>query len=174
VVLLWSHSNRSILSCTTDSTSGCTSAGEVSAAQRRESQSHLPQPAGHASFDAAQETVCFLGCDSTLLAHVRLAIHQYPSVISAMLFSTLTFPQLVFIVGFAMTKVQDLTLGLAEHHDGAQVKDVNRKLPSLVQLSHHNPLLLFYLERDEAAACMSSAIKRSFRAFGQWLKELNA
>ena len=40
-------------------------------------QNPLPRPAGHASFDAAQDTVGFLGCKHTLLAHVELLIHQY-------------------------------------------------------------------------------------------------
>ncbi|KAK4810857.1 hypothetical protein QYF61_008829 [Mycteria americana] len=43
-------------------------------------QNHLPRPAGHASFDAAQDTVGLLGCERTLLAHVQLFIHQYPSL----------------------------------------------------------------------------------------------
>jgi len=37
---------------------------------RVEGQDHLPQPAGHSSFDAAQDTVGFLGCEGTSLAHV--------------------------------------------------------------------------------------------------------
>ena len=41
---------------------------------------HLPRPAGHASFDAAQDTVGFLVCEGTLLAHVQLAIYHYPQV----------------------------------------------------------------------------------------------
>jgi len=45
---------------------------------RAEGQDHLPQPAGHASFDAAQGTVDFLGCEGTLLPHVQLLIHQPP------------------------------------------------------------------------------------------------
>jgi len=42
---------------------------------------HLPRPAGHASLDAAQDTVGFLGCKRTLLAHVELCVHQYPQVL---------------------------------------------------------------------------------------------
>lgn len=41
----------------------------------------LPQPAGHTSFDAAQAMVGFLSCEGKLLAHVHLAIHQYPQVL---------------------------------------------------------------------------------------------
>ena len=47
---------------------------------RAEGQDPLPCPAGCASFDAAQHTVGFLGCEGTLLAHVLLAVHQYPHV----------------------------------------------------------------------------------------------
>ena len=39
---------------------------------RTEGQSHLPRPAGHAAFDAAQDMVGFLGCKCTLLACVEL------------------------------------------------------------------------------------------------------
>jgi len=35
-------------------------------------QNPLPRPAGHASLDAAQDTVGFLGCQRTLPAHVEL------------------------------------------------------------------------------------------------------
>jgi len=40
---------------------------------RVEGQAHLPCPAGHTSFDEAQDTVGFLGCKGTLLPHVQLA-----------------------------------------------------------------------------------------------------
>ncbi|KAK4816284.1 hypothetical protein QYF61_014582 [Mycteria americana] len=43
-----------------------------------EGQNHFPQPAGHTSLDAAQDTVGLLGCERTLPAHVQLFIHQYP------------------------------------------------------------------------------------------------
>ena len=45
---------------------------------REEGQDHLPRPAGCASLDAAQDTVGFLICKGTLLAHIQLAVHQYP------------------------------------------------------------------------------------------------
>ncbi|KAK4810670.1 hypothetical protein QYF61_007470 [Mycteria americana] len=48
---------------------------------RAEWQNHLPRPAGHASFDAAQDTVGLLGCERTSLTHVQLFIHQYPQVL---------------------------------------------------------------------------------------------
>ncbi|NXC65955.1 LBN protein, partial [Anhinga anhinga] len=39
---------------------------------RVEGQNHLPRPAGHASFDAAQDTLGFLGCKCTLLEGASL------------------------------------------------------------------------------------------------------
>ncbi|KAK4823365.1 hypothetical protein QYF61_001713 [Mycteria americana] len=48
---------------------------------RVEGQNHLPRPAGHTSFDAAQDKVGRLGCKRTLPAHVQLFIHQYPQVL---------------------------------------------------------------------------------------------
>ena len=43
---------------------------EESHQHRVEGQNHLPQSAGHTSFDAAQDTVSLLGCKGTLLAYV--------------------------------------------------------------------------------------------------------
>lgn len=48
---------------------------------RAEGDNHLPLPAGHPSFDTAQDTVVLLGCESSLLAHVQLFIHQDPQVL---------------------------------------------------------------------------------------------
>jgi len=48
---------------------------------RAKGQNHLPQSSGHASLDAAQDTVGFLGCKSTLPTHVEFLIHQYPQVL---------------------------------------------------------------------------------------------
>jgi len=41
----------------------------------------LPHPAGCHSFDAIQDTVGLLGFKSTLLAHVKLLIHQKPQTL---------------------------------------------------------------------------------------------
>jgi len=50
---------------------------QVSSHQSRaEWQNHLPLSAGHAAFDAAQDTAGLLGCERTLVAHVQLFIHQ--------------------------------------------------------------------------------------------------
>jgi len=46
-----------------------------------EEQDHLPRPADHASFVAAQDMADLLGCRGALLAHVQLAIHQYSQVL---------------------------------------------------------------------------------------------
>jgi len=42
---------------------------------RAEWQNHLPQPAGHASLDATQDMVGFLGCECTLPGHAELVEH---------------------------------------------------------------------------------------------------
>ena len=47
---------------------------------RAEGQDHLPCPAGHTSFDAAQVTIGFLSYKGILLAHAQLAINQHPQV----------------------------------------------------------------------------------------------
>ncbi|KAK4812466.1 LOW QUALITY PROTEIN: hypothetical protein QYF61_026459 [Mycteria americana] len=48
---------------------------------RVEGQDRLPQPAGHAAFDAAQDMAGLLGCERTLSAHVQLFVHQCPQVL---------------------------------------------------------------------------------------------
>jgi len=75
---------------------------------RVEGQDHLPCPADHASFDAAQDSVVFLGCKGKLLAHIQLPIHQYPQVIFVRAVLNSFIPQLVLIVGAAVTQMQEL------------------------------------------------------------------
>ncbi|KAK4815374.1 hypothetical protein QYF61_001362 [Mycteria americana] len=84
---------------------------------RVEGQNPLPRPAGHASFDAAQDTVGFLGCECTLPAHVQLFIHQYPQVLLGRAALNPFIPQPVLIPEVAQIHVQDLALGLVEPHE---------------------------------------------------------
>ncbi|KAK4830181.1 hypothetical protein QYF61_008972 [Mycteria americana] len=84
---------------------------------RAEGQNHLPRPAGHAAFDAAQDTVGFLGCECTLSAHVQLFIHQYPQVLLHRAALNPFISQPVLIPGVALTQVQDPALGLVEPHE---------------------------------------------------------
>jgi len=81
-----------------------------------EGQNHLPCPAGHASLDAAQDTVGFLGCKYTLPAHVELLIHQYPQVLLLRAALEPLSSQPLFVFEVAPTHVQDLALGLVELH----------------------------------------------------------
>jgi len=62
------------LSCTEHSPSGRSAPGEVSQ-HRAEGQDHLPCFVGCTALGASQGEVGFLGCASTVLAHVQLAIH---------------------------------------------------------------------------------------------------
>ncbi|GAB0208750.1 hypothetical protein GRJ2_003340700 [Grus japonensis] len=57
---------------------------------------------------------------------------------------------------------------------GARVKDIARKLPSLVQPSDYYPLLLLHVGGDEAETRSTKAIKRDFRLLGQSLKDSGA
>jgi len=82
--------------------------------QRRGAGSH-PQPAGHTSSDAVQDTVAFLGCEGTLLAHDQLPIHQYPHIFFSR--PNHLIPQLVLVVEFASNQVQDIALGFIEPHE---------------------------------------------------------
>ncbi|KAK4808270.1 hypothetical protein QYF61_020751 [Mycteria americana] len=82
-----------------------------------EGQNPLPRPAGHAALDAAQDTVGFLGCKRTLLAHVQLFIHQYPQVLLLRAALNPFIPQPALILGVAPTQMQDLALGLVDPHE---------------------------------------------------------
>ncbi|KAK4823668.1 hypothetical protein QYF61_005639 [Mycteria americana] len=79
---------------------------------RVEGQNHLPRPAGHTSFDAAQDTVGFLGCERTLPAHVQFVIHQYPQVLLCRAALNPFIPQPVLILGVARPNCRTLHLAL--------------------------------------------------------------
>ncbi|KAK4822238.1 hypothetical protein QYF61_011879 [Mycteria americana] len=54
----------------------------------------------------AQDTVDFLGCKHTLLAHVQLFVHQYPQVLLLRAALNPLSTQPVFVLGIAPTQVQ--------------------------------------------------------------------
>jgi len=83
---------------------------------RVEEQNHLPRPAGHASLDAAQDTIGFLGCEHTLLDPVQLFIHWHPQVLLSKAALNPFIPQPVLIMEVALNQVQDPALGLVEPH----------------------------------------------------------
>ena len=82
-----------------------------------EGQNHLPRPAGHTSFDAAQDAIGFLGCECTLPAHVQLLTHQYPQAPLCRAALSPLIAQPVLVLGIALTHVQNLALGLVEPHE---------------------------------------------------------
>ncbi|KAK4826362.1 hypothetical protein QYF61_007956, partial [Mycteria americana] len=111
---------------------------------RVEGQNHLPRPAGHASFPAAQDTVGFLGCKRTLLAHVQLVTHQYPQVLLHRASLNPFIPQPVLIPGVALTQVQDPVVGPVEPHEvhmGPLLKLVQVPLDGILSLRHVNSSL---------------------------------
>ncbi|GAB0186614.1 mitochondrial enolase superfamily member 1 [Grus japonensis] len=113
---------------------------------RVEGQDHLPLPAGHASFDAAQDTVGFLGCKRTLPAHVELFINQHPQVLLLRAAFNPFLAQPVVVLGIALTHMQDLALGLVELHEfrmGPPLQPVKVPLdgiPSLQRVNHTTQL----------------------------------
>ena len=81
-------------------------------------QSREAGSVGHGSFDAAaQDTVGFLCCEGTLLAHVQLPIHQYSQVFFSRAALNPFIPQLVLVVDVTSNQVQDLALGFVEPHE---------------------------------------------------------
>ena len=61
--------------------------------------------------------VGFLGCEDTLLAHVQLAIHQYPQIRFSRAVLNPFIPQFMSIMGVATTKVQDIALSFVRPHE---------------------------------------------------------
>jgi len=72
---------------------------------RAEGQNHLTRPAGHSSFDAAQDKVGFPGCECALSAHIQLFFHQYPQVLLGRATLSPFIPQPVLIPAVALTQV---------------------------------------------------------------------
>uniref|UniRef100_A0A8B9FAM1 RB transcriptional corepressor 1 n=1 Tax=Amazona collaria TaxID=241587 RepID=A0A8B9FAM1_9PSIT len=70
---------------------------------RVKGQEHLPRPAGHTPFDAAQDTVGLLGCKRTLLAHVHFFINPHPQVLLRAALNLLP-AQPVAVPGTALTQ----------------------------------------------------------------------
>ncbi|KAK4825361.1 hypothetical protein QYF61_026880 [Mycteria americana] len=109
---------------------------------RVEGQNHLPRPAGHAAFDAAQDRVGLLGCEHTLLGHVQLFIYQYSQILLCRAALNHIIPQPVLILGIAPTQVQDLALGFVEPHevhmDSFRFQLVQVPLDGILSLKHVN------------------------------------
>jgi len=81
----------------------------------------LPQLDEHASFDAAQDMVGFLGCENTLMAHIQLPVHQYSQVFFNRTV-LLTYPMGLIILtshrgSIAMIHMQNFALGFVELHE---------------------------------------------------------
>jgi len=101
---------------------------------RAEWQKHLPQPVGHAAFDAAQDIVGFLGYKHTLPLHVQFFD---PQVLLSRAAPNPFIPQLVLMLRVAPTYVQDLALCLEPHevHTGPLLKLVQVPLDDIPSLS---------------------------------------
>jgi len=80
---------------------------------RLEGQNHLPQPAGHASLDAAQVVVGLLSYERPLLGHVELLVNQYSQVLLGRAALNPFSAQPIFVLGIALTQGQ----GLVEPHE---------------------------------------------------------
>lgn len=132
MALVWTHSNR-FLSYLCWEVDAALQVG--SHRSRGEGQNCLPQPAAHPSFDAAQETIGFLGFKPALLSHVLCLIHPHPQVLLSRVALCVFIPQLLLISGSALTQVQDLTLGLVEPH-GAPMDHFSRLSRSLWMASN--------------------------------------
>ena len=104
---------------------------------RVEGQNHLPRHAGHASLDATQDTVGLLGCKCTLLTHVEFLINGHFEILLLRAALKSFSAQPVFVLGIALTEVQDHTLCPVEFHAVSMVsslKAVQVHLDGIVSL----------------------------------------
>ena len=107
--LLWTCSNSSTLSLYWEPQAWT----QYSTQGQSEGDHNLPFPAGHPSFDSAEDTVGLLSCKCALLVHVQLFIHQDLQVLLHRVALNVFFSQSVLISGISPTQVQHLELGLA-------------------------------------------------------------
>jgi len=104
---------------------------------RVEGQNHLPRHAGHASLDATQDTVGLLGCKETLLAHLESFIIRHLQILLLRAILKPFSAQPVFVLGIALTEVQDHMLCPVEFHAVSMVpplKAVQVHLDGIVSL----------------------------------------
>ena len=149
-----------------------------------EGQNPLPHLAGHASSEAAQDMVGLLG-------HVELLINQHPQVLLLRAALNPFSAQPVFVLGIALTHVQDLAHGLVEPHEvrtGPALKPVQVPLddiPSLQRVDRTTQLgvicrfaegalnpssdLLFsgYVQQHKKSPNQTKESVVSYRKFGQ-------
>lgn len=92
------------LSCTEDSTVGCSTPGKVSPAQSKRAGSP-PTFLWMQPRTWFQNMVGFLSCEGTLQDHIQLAIHQHSQVFFGVATLNPFLPQLVLIVEVVMIQV---------------------------------------------------------------------
>ena len=61
--------------------------------------------------------VGLLGCEHTLPGHVELLVKHHPQVLLRASLNPFSTIQSLFVLGIALTHVQDLSLGLVEPHE---------------------------------------------------------
>ncbi|KAK4810734.1 hypothetical protein QYF61_007708 [Mycteria americana] len=109
---------------------------------RVQGHDRFPSPAGHAISDTSQDAIGFLGRLGTLLAHIQAAVNQHSQVLFRWAAFQPLFPKPVALHGVVVTQDMKGTEGPICRLDpllrevcclpGAWVKDVKRKLPTLV------------------------------------------
>lgn len=117
VAIPWrAYSNRSMSFFIGKPRTGQSPPGRVSQ-EPSTGENHFPSPAGCTSFDAAKDTIGFLGSKHTLLSHVQVVNHQCHQVLLQRAGLNSFIAQPVLILGIALTQAQDLALCLAEPYE---------------------------------------------------------
>lgn len=87
-----------------------------------EGDNPLPRPVGHPFFDADQGTVGFPGCKLTLLAHIKLFIHQQPQVFLCQAILNPLGPQSTLTVETAHFRMENRAQYIGATHDPILLK----------------------------------------------------
>ena len=91
-----------------------------------------------------------MGCERTLVAHVKLFMYQYPQVLLGRTALNPCIPHPLLIAGFALTKMQDLALGLVEPQE-VDTGPFLELVPSFCSINYSNSQV-----SDETSYCSSS------------------
>ena len=102
-----------------------------------EGKDHLPQPAGNALPNTAQEAAGFLCCQSTLLAHGHLDVHQDSQVLFCKVSFQTARLQAILMYGFIPLQVQSSALPILELHELSVPWETNILSKASLQHGHN-------------------------------------
>lgn len=127
---------------------------------RVEGNNHLPSSACHTTFNAAQDTAVFVGCEDALLGFVELFLNQHAQFILVRAAINPFTTQPAFVFGVVLTQAQNSHLLLSNLmkfpwacFSSLSVSLRTASLPSSVSSAPHSLVLLANLLRMHSIHC---------------------